>query len=219
MACLAVLAVVLFLIVRPAMFGGQGLHTPPADISGPNLGAPADPANPYSAARPEWYFLFLFQFLKLFEGHGAAANSLGAIVVPGMVMRLHVSDAVHRAMEAGALVECRLSAGCFVGIVWLTFSAYREDHRVRSGSNWQTYGPEFADVQDVLRDARRPAKDRHVFPRRHGESCRFPPKLDAYQKVKKSIDYLAAVKLADDDARRAKELACATRRGFRSPAR
>jgi quinol-cytochrome oxidoreductase complex cytochrome b subunit len=25
-------------------------------------------SEPYSAARPEWYFLFLFQFLKFFPG-------------------------------------------------------------------------------------------------------------------------------------------------------
>jgi ubiquinol-cytochrome c reductase cytochrome b subunit len=30
---------------------------------GAELGAPADPSESYAAARPEWYFLFLFQFL------------------------------------------------------------------------------------------------------------------------------------------------------------
>ncbi|HKX63377.1 MAG TPA: cytochrome bc complex cytochrome b subunit, partial [Verrucomicrobiae bacterium] len=51
-ACLAVLAVVLFLTIR----------------YGADLGAPADPAENYAAARPEWYFLFLFQLLKYFPG-------------------------------------------------------------------------------------------------------------------------------------------------------
>ena len=68
-ACLAVLATVLFLV----------------RYMGAHLGAPADPSNPYSAARPEWYFLFLFQFLKLFPGE---LEVLGAIVIPGMVMGL-----------------------------------------------------------------------------------------------------------------------------------
>jgi len=31
---------------------------------GAELGAPADPTEPYPAARPEWYFLFMFQTLK-----------------------------------------------------------------------------------------------------------------------------------------------------------
>ena len=37
-------------------------------ILGPSWARPADPADQYSAARPEWYFLFLFQFLKYFPG-------------------------------------------------------------------------------------------------------------------------------------------------------
>ena len=47
-ACLAVLAVVLTLSFY---------------FKGAELYAPADGAKEYSAARPEWYFLFLFQFL------------------------------------------------------------------------------------------------------------------------------------------------------------
>lgn len=55
-ACLAVLGAVLFLVVQPQLFGeGQ---------PGAHLGPPADPSVPFSAARPEWYFLFLYQFLK-----------------------------------------------------------------------------------------------------------------------------------------------------------
>jgi len=63
-ACLAVLAVVIFFIVRD--------HGAP-------LGAPADPAEQFSAARPEWYFLFLFQLLKYFPGK---TEIIGAIVLP-----------------------------------------------------------------------------------------------------------------------------------------
>jgi ubiquinol-cytochrome c reductase cytochrome b subunit len=75
-ACLAVLATVLFLILRPRIFSA---HAP----LGADLGAPADASEPYSAARPEWYFLFLFQFLKLFPG---GTEFWGAIVIPGLVM-------------------------------------------------------------------------------------------------------------------------------------
>jgi len=77
-ACLAVLAAVLFLIVRPRLFAMHG-------NLGADLGAPADPSEPYSAARPEWYFLFLFQFLKLFPGQ---TEIWGAIVIPGLVLGL-----------------------------------------------------------------------------------------------------------------------------------
>ena len=50
---------------------------------GAELGAPADPSEPYGAARPEWYFLFLFQFLKLFHG---SWEIVGAIIIPGAVV-------------------------------------------------------------------------------------------------------------------------------------
>ena len=67
-ACLAVLLVVLFLIVR---------------YHGAELGAPADPSEQYSAARPEWYFLFLFELLKYFPG---GTEVWGAIVIPGLLL-------------------------------------------------------------------------------------------------------------------------------------
>jgi ubiquinol-cytochrome c reductase cytochrome b subunit len=72
-ACLAVLAVVIFFVVRE--------HGAP-------LGAPADPAEQFSAARPEWYFLFLFQFLKYFPG---STEIIGAIVLPALCMAVLVA--------------------------------------------------------------------------------------------------------------------------------
>ncbi len=75
-ACLAVLATVLFLVLRPWMF-----HT--GEDLGAELAAPADPSETYSAARPEWYFLFLFEFLKFFPG---GTEIWGAIIIPTFVM-------------------------------------------------------------------------------------------------------------------------------------
>ncbi len=66
-ACLAILAVVLLFVFR----------------QGAELGAPADPSENYSAARPEWYFLFLFQMLKYFPGK---YEVIGAMVLPGLVL-------------------------------------------------------------------------------------------------------------------------------------
>ncbi len=67
-ACLAVLLVVLFLVFR---------------YHGAELGAPADPSEQFSAARPEWYFLFLFELLKYFPG---GTEIWGAIIIPGILM-------------------------------------------------------------------------------------------------------------------------------------
>lgn len=68
-ACLAVLAVVLLL----ALFKGAELN------------APADPAVKFDAARPEWYFLFLFRFLR-FHAVESLGLTFGAIIVPGLIM-------------------------------------------------------------------------------------------------------------------------------------
>ncbi len=67
-ACLAVLATVLFFVLR---------------YHGAELGAPANSAEPYDAARPEWYFLFLYQFLKYFPGQ---TEIWGAIIIPVLIV-------------------------------------------------------------------------------------------------------------------------------------
>ena len=46
---------------------------------GANLDAPADPASSDYPARPEWYFLSLFQMLKLFPG---SQEIIGTMVIP-----------------------------------------------------------------------------------------------------------------------------------------
>lgn len=74
-ACLAVLAAILV-----ATFYWHGAE----------LTAPANPAEPYSAARPEWYYLSLFKFLQfpLVSQAGEATHlgeAFGAIVIPGAV--------------------------------------------------------------------------------------------------------------------------------------
>ena len=51
---------------------------------GANLDAPADPARPYPA-RPEWYFLSLFQLLKYFEGE---QEIIGTVIIPNGVLIL-----------------------------------------------------------------------------------------------------------------------------------
>lgn len=51
-----------------------------AVTKGAPLEAPADPASNF-IARPEWYFLFLFQLLKYFEG---PLQIVGTVVIPGL---------------------------------------------------------------------------------------------------------------------------------------
>lgn len=98
-ACLFVFGIMLSLVLD----GGHGLGIPEAEEQlaqqglyerwahagvsglGVNLDAPADPQTQGYEARPEWYFLFLFQFLKYFTGD---QELIGTVVVPGAVMLL-----------------------------------------------------------------------------------------------------------------------------------
>src|SRR5580704_7030485 len=47
------------------------------------LGHAADPTETSFTPRPEWYFLFLFQFLKLFQG---PLEVFGSVVLPGLAV-------------------------------------------------------------------------------------------------------------------------------------
>ena len=107
-ACLAVLVTILVL-----HFAFNGAH----------LDAPADPSSAYPA-RPDWYFLFLFQFLKYFPGHWEV---LGAVVLPGIAMTLIFLMPIIGKSERGHRFNVGLLFGilAFAGI--LTFVAVKAD--------------------------------------------------------------------------------------------
>jgi ubiquinol-cytochrome c reductase cytochrome b subunit len=109
-AALGVLAVVLGLTVY---YGGA------------ELTAPADPANPYNAARPEWYFLFLFQFLKWFPGE---LELWGAFIIPGVVVTvLFLMPWIGR-WRAGHVFNVAFLCVLLGGAALLTAQALNDDY-------------------------------------------------------------------------------------------
>lgn len=110
-ACLAVMAAVLLLVA----FAG-----------GPSLGAPADPSEPYAAARPEWYFMFLFQWLKYFP---AGTEVLGAVAIPGVVLGLVALMPAAGRWRLGHRFNLGLACAVLTGAALLTWQAYRQDAR------------------------------------------------------------------------------------------
>jgi ubiquinol-cytochrome c reductase cytochrome b subunit len=126
-ACLAVLLVVLFFIFQSAIFG-QPIGDHPGDTLGADLGAPADPANQYSAARPEWYFLFLFQFLKYFPGE---SEIYGALVVPGIVMGMLFLMPIIGRWKLGHRFNIGLLFCLLIGVGLLTAQAWYDDNMAR----------------------------------------------------------------------------------------
>ena len=111
-ACLGVLAVVLLLAI----------------FKGAELSAPADPAQAYAAARPEWYFLFLFRFLK-FEWVEHYGLAFGAIYFPGAIMTIVLAMPLiaKKLGKVGHRFNVLFLALVSVGIIGLTLLAMVED--------------------------------------------------------------------------------------------
>jgi ubiquinol-cytochrome c reductase cytochrome b subunit len=127
-ACLAVLAVILFFVIR---YRGAELH------------APADPTEPFSAARPEWYFMFLFQFLKYFPG---GTEVWGAIVIPTILLGLVFAMPFLGNWKLGHRFNVLFCFAIIAGAGLLTYLAYAEDAKK----------PEFiAALKEAHRDAER----------------------------------------------------------------
>ena len=116
-ACLAVLATVLLLIYLPR------LRDAGAPL-GAELGAPADPSQAFSAARPEWYFLFLFQFLKYFPG---SSELIGAIVIPSLALLFLVVMPFIGNWKLGHRFNLSFLFVVFVGAGLLTYLAKAQD--------------------------------------------------------------------------------------------
>jgi ubiquinol-cytochrome c reductase cytochrome b subunit len=116
-ACLAVLVTVLFFIVRHRLLS-------PSGPLGAEFGAPADPSEPYSAARPDWYFLFLFQFLKFFPG---GTELWGAIIIPGLIMLVIFLMPFLGKWQLGHRFNIGLLFSLLAGAGLLTYLAWNED--------------------------------------------------------------------------------------------
>ena len=110
-ACLAVLATVLTLT-----FWHHGAE----------LAAPADPSEAYSAARPEWYFLFLFQFLR-FAWVEKLGIPFGAIYVPGALMAILAALPIIGRWRAGHVMSVLFMMVMMLGIAGLTGLALYND--------------------------------------------------------------------------------------------
>jgi len=183
-ACLAVLLVVLFLIFMPVLTGHvewAAARAEPGAHLGAHLTAPADASNKFSAARPEWYFLFLFQFLKFF--HGEDAERVGALYIPGAVMGVLFLMPILGRWKLGHRFNIAFLLVLMGGAGFLTAQAWYDDNMA------------------AVEVADRPTLERVLNVLRP----RTEANLDA------SKGYLKAVQEADEEAKRAVELVSGTR--------
>jgi ubiquinol-cytochrome c reductase cytochrome b subunit len=200
-ACLGVLVVVLVLVVLPAATRHASFLEP--GHLGADLGAPADPANQYSAARPEWYFLFLFQFLKLFEGGGETGEFLGAIVVPGVILLIMFMMPLVGRWKLGHRFNIGFTVMLLIGISWLTFAAWRADFRAN--------GVELGEFEQIAKQVRMLGGDevkiQAYFGGDEAKIAEYQEQKALYEEMQKSREYLTAVNSAEREAERVKQLA------------
>ncbi|NNC88279.1 MAG: c-type cytochrome [Akkermansiaceae bacterium] len=106
-ACAAVLGAVLFFVWQ---FGTE-------------LSSPADPSENYSAARPDWYFMALFQLLKL-PGIDIVT---GAFIIPGAIaLGVFLMPFVGR-WKVGHVLNLMFLAVLLIAFVVGTLAGYRHD--------------------------------------------------------------------------------------------
>jgi quinol-cytochrome oxidoreductase complex cytochrome b subunit/mono/diheme cytochrome c family protein len=94
---------------------------------GANLDAPADPSRAYPA-RPEWYFLFLFQLLKYFPGE---SEVIGTVLIPGLagfILFLLPLLGIGRMRTFGHVVGVIVITGMLAGVGVLTYLAIAADN-------------------------------------------------------------------------------------------
>lgn len=194
-ACMAVMIVVILLTV----------------FLRAELGAPADPATEYAAARPEWYFLFLFQTLKLFPGF------VGAFLIPGGVMLVLFLMPILGRWKLGHAFNVAFLFGILAGAAVLTGLAWNEDNHARfvDAERFQEVEKVLAEIQadlDVNKDKSKyndktEAEQIELYFGNGGNIVEFMRDLRAFRAYEKSRDHIAAVEDAHKQAERAIELA------------
>jgi ubiquinol-cytochrome c reductase cytochrome b subunit len=139
-ACAAVLVGVLILVFHGIVTSDYKIDIAHAHL-GAELGAPADPSHQFAAARPEWYFLFLFQLLKYFPGE---REIWGAIVLPGAIFTFLALMPIIGRNIWGHRLNVLIVFLLLAGVATLTSIALWTDYR----------GPDSGEFLKAVADAR-----------------------------------------------------------------
>ena len=147
--------------------------------------------------------MFLFQFLKLFEGGGETGERLGAIVIPGLIVGMLFLMPLFGRWKLGHRFNTGFTLGLLVGIGVLTGMAVREDYQ----SKWSD-GAQFAEIAKLSQDlGHDDAKISAHFGGDKAKIVDYQSRLKQFEAYRKSADFLTAVKQANADSERAVELA------------
>jgi ubiquinol-cytochrome c reductase cytochrome b subunit len=122
-ACCLVLAVILLLVGRNAI-GSQWAGHAPGDYLGNELGSPRDLIDAYAAARPDWYFVGLYQFAHYFPGH---LKILPIFAVPGALVLFFLLMPFWAGTKLGHALNVVATVGLLAAVGALTVESKRVD--------------------------------------------------------------------------------------------
>ncbi len=120
LACL----VVLLALVGLTLWAGPEKGFVFGSEAGALLQAPAEASQPSPSARPEWYFLSLYQFLKYFPGE---TEVYGAIVIPSLIVGVFILLPFLGRRRWGHAVCVFTTFGVLTVATLLTVVAIRDD--------------------------------------------------------------------------------------------
>ncbi len=188
LACLVLLTIVMLLVVHfdlPGVFQGDLAEA----HRGAELGAPADGSEPYAAARPEWYYLFLFELLKFFPGN---SEIIGAIVIPTIVVVLLFLLPLIGWWNFGHQISRVFIVLLILAAGTLTVMAFAEDGFVYV-AKWMRWTPE--------------SHPKWLFTTTRIKENGERETIDTFERrITASREYLEAKEAAERDAERAVEL-------------
>jgi ubiquinol-cytochrome c reductase cytochrome b subunit len=123
LGCCAVLAAILLLVGWNGL-GDKWAGYPSGDYLGHELGSPRDPVDAYAAARPDWYFVGLYQFAHYFPG---SLKIVPIFIVPGLLVLLFLAMPFWSKAKAGHAVNVLLTLGLLAAVAALTVESKRVD--------------------------------------------------------------------------------------------
>lgn len=122
-ACLAVMGIVVLASYWPAIVGSD--HAPASvEHLGAPLEAPRDPGDAYAAARPDWYFVGVYEFAHFFDG---SLKIVPIFVVPGMIFGLFLLMPLIARWDIGHWFNLAATVALLVGILALTYISKKKD--------------------------------------------------------------------------------------------
>lgn len=128
-ACLVVLAAMVLLTVYPAWIGDHSGQRP-GEYLGVELGAPADPVDAYAAARPDWYFVGLYQLASMIPANPLGPTNMKFIpifVVPGLIVVVLLAMPLVVKIRGGYAFNLLVSVAGLAAIGVLSWMAVKHD--------------------------------------------------------------------------------------------